>query len=38
MFPAMHTLWLLLVVVALNVLGTVVTLVQEGRSMTSQWL
>ena len=28
MFPAVHTLWLLLVVVALNIIGTVVLLVQ----------
>ena len=33
MFPAVHTLWLLLVVIALNVLGTFVTLVQELREL-----
>ncbi|CAK9044979.1 Low-affinity potassium transport protein [Durusdinium trenchii] len=33
MFPAVHTLWLLLVVIALNVLGTIVTLVQELREL-----
>ncbi|CAK9065583.1 unnamed protein product [Durusdinium trenchii] len=32
MFPAVHTLWLLLVVIALNVLGTIVTLVQDWHS------
>lgn len=32
MFPAVHTLWLLLVVVALNILGTVVVLVQDWDS------
>ena len=32
MFPALHTLWLLLVVVALNILGTVVVLVQARKS------
>ena len=31
MFPAVHTLWLLLVVVALNIVGTVVILVQALR-------
>ena len=33
MFPAVHTLWLLLVVVALNILGTVVVLVQARNSI-----
>jgi len=32
MFPAVHTLWLLLVVVALNIIGTVVLLVQDWDS------
>eukprot|EP00435_Cladocopium_sp_Y103_P019740 s884_g4.t2 len=32
MFPAVHTLWLLLVVVALNIVGTVVLLVQDWDS------
>eukprot|EP00930_Biecheleria_cincta_P062127 TRINITY_DN47633_c0_g1_i1.p1 TRINITY_DN47633_c0_g1~~TRINITY_DN47633_c0_g1_i1.p1 ORF type:complete len:445 (-),score=65.23 TRINITY_DN47633_c0_g1_i1:213-1526(-) len=31
MFPAVHTLWLLLVVVALNVLGVVVILIQDSQ-------
>ena len=28
MFPAVHTMWLMLVVVGLNVLGTIVILIQ----------
>eukprot|EP00438_Fugacium_kawagutii_P022207 Skav205559 [mRNA] locus=scaffold3173:12105:18184:+ [translate_table: standard] len=38
MFPAVHTLWLLLVVVALNIVGTLVILVQDWDSKAFEGL
>ena len=35
MFPAVHTMWLVLVVVGLNVLGTFVILIQAGKRLLS---